>query len=194
MRILFLVALVALLPLGGCASAPDHIGNSCAIFAQRDGLFSSWRGAAERAERRYGVPVPVLMATMYVESGFDPRARPPRTKLFGFIPWKRTSSAYGFAQALDGTWDRYRRETGNWSARRNSFADAIDFIGWYHYTSHVANGIPLNDPYSLYLAYYSGQSGYAKGSWRSNSHVKKAASRFANIANTYAQQLRSCPG
>ena len=31
----------------------------------------------------------------------------------GFIPWRRPSSAYGYPQAKDDTWDWYIRKTGN---------------------------------------------------------------------------------
>lgn len=192
MRILFLVA--ALLFVGGCASKPpSQIGNACAIFDQRGGLFNNWYKAAKSAERQYGVPAPILMATIYTESSFRAKARPPRKRGFlGIFPGERPSTAYGYAQALDGTWDRYRRETGRGGARRTDFADAIDFVGWYHQTSHRQNGIALNDAYNLYLAYYSGHAGYARGNWRGNAGVQKAAGRAANMANQYAGQMRSC--
>lgn len=186
------VFIVALALLAGCATAPHQTRNVCAIFDQRDGWFNNWQRAAERAEREYGVPVPVLMATIYAESGFSPYARPPRTKLLGFIPWSRPSSAYGYSQALDGTWDKYQRETGHWSARRTNFADAIDFIGWYHQQSHLQLGIPLNDAYSLYLAYYVGPKGYVQGSWRGNAGLQATAKRVAGMASLYANQLQQC--
>ena len=75
------------------------------------------------------MPVHVLMATIRIESGFEQRARPPRRKLLGFIPWTRASTAYGYSQALDGTWDEYRATTGNRGARRTNFSDAVDFVG-----------------------------------------------------------------
>src|SRR5690606_32994678 len=150
------VLVVVLLLLAGCASVPRQTQNVCAIFEQRDGLFNNWRRAAHKVEREYGVPVPVLMATIYTESGFRHNARPPRTWLLGFIPWKRASTAYGFSQALDGTWARYKQETGRWTASRTDFGDAIRFIGWYHHQSHTRNGIALNDTYRLYIAYYHG--------------------------------------
>jgi hypothetical protein len=191
MRIL---AICLLLSLAACAAPPSQTRNACAIFEQRDGLFNNWRRAAEATEREYGVPVPVLMATIYVESSFRGRAKPPRTKLFGFIPWKRQSSAFGYSQALDGTWDRYKRETGRFAASRTSFSDAIQFIGWYHYQSHLQNGIELNDPYNLYLAYYVGHTGYSKGSWRGNSTAQRTAAKMSSITSTYAAQLQQCPG
>lgn len=189
MRVLFLVALVI---LGGCATAPRQTTNVCAVFDQRDGWINNWQAAASRASREFGVPVHILMATIYTESGFRPYAKPPRTKLLGFIPWKRQSSAYGYSQALDGTWAQYKRETGRWTASRSNFSDAVHFIGWYHHQSHRKNGISRNDPYHLYLAYYAGHAGYARGSWRNNSTALKGARRAQTMANRYAAQLRSC--
>lgn len=187
------VFFATLLLLSGCASVPHHTTNACAIFNQHDGFFNNWRSETKKAERHYGVPAPILLATIYVESGFRSNARPPRTKLFGFIPWKRPSSAYGYSQALDGTWSRYKAETGHFLARRNNFGDAVDFAGWFHQKSHLANNIPLNDPYHLYLAYHSGQSGYARGSYRGNSAALYGAKRFTKMAYRYAAQLRRCP-
>ncbi|CAN7560549.1 transglycosylase SLT domain-containing protein [Rhizobium sp. LjRoot98] len=189
MRIAFIVALLL---LAGCASAPRDTRNACAIFEQRDGWFNNWQRAANHAERQYGVPVHILMATIYTESGFRPNARPPRTKLFGFIPWKRQSTAYGFSQALNGTWSEYKQSTGNLLARRTKFSDAIHFVAWYHNKNSRKNGIARNDAYNLYLAYYLGDAGYRKGGWRGNTQLQKAAQRSANIANAYAKQLRSC--
>ena len=185
-------ALVLLLALAGCASTPQNINNVCAVFDQRDGWFNNWYSAAQRTERKYGVPVHILMATIRVESGFRANARPPRSKLLGFIPWKRPSSAYGYSQALDGTWAEYKLESGNWTASRRNFADAVDFVGWYHSRSNRQNGIPLNDAYNLYLAYYAGHGGYARGVWKNNAHMKSAARKAADIANSYAGQINGC--
>lgn len=189
MRIAFIVALLL---LAGCATVPRETRNACAIFEQRDGLFNNWQRAANHAERQYGVPVPILMATIYTESGFRSNARPPRRKLLGFIPWKRISTAYGYSQALDGTWAEYKRATGSWTASRTNFSDAVHFVAWYHNKNSRKNGISRNDAYSLYLAYYLGDAGYARGGWRGNSKLQGAARRSAGIAANYAQQLRGC--
>jgi hypothetical protein len=185
--VLLLMALCA-----SCATPPRHINDVCAVFDQRDGWFNDWRAAATRAEKRYGVPVPVLMATLRKESGFKAHARPPRTKLFGFIPWTRPSSAYGFSQALNGTWDQYKRESGNFAARRSSFADAADFVGWYHAKSAANLGIARNDTYNLYLAYYLGWTAYSRGDWKSQPGVQSYARATAEMANRYAGQLQGC--
>ncbi|MCF3641836.1 transglycosylase SLT domain-containing protein [Rhizobium sp. TRM95111] len=184
------VLIVLLLLLAGCGSVPRDTRNACAVFEQRDGLFDNWRRAAYRAEREYGVPVPVLMATVYAESGFRHNARPPRRKLLGFIPWKRASSALGYSQALDGTWSRYKRITGRWTASRTDFGDAIRFIAWYHHQSHLKNGIARNDTYRLYIAYHEGHAGYARGRW--SAPAKQGAARASKIAAQYSRQLRDC--
>ncbi|MFK0273704.1 hypothetical protein ACIQUG_08520 [Ensifer sp. NPDC090286] len=184
------VFVVVLLLLAGCGTVPRDTRNACAVFEQRDGLFNNWRREAYSAQREYGVPVPILMATIYTESGFRHNARPPRTKLFGFIPWTRASTAYGYSQALDGTWARYQSETGRWAARRSDFGDAIRFIAWYHRESAQQNGIALNDAYRLYIAYYHGHAGYARGNWSDT--AKTGAKRAAGMASAYSRQLRGC--
>lgn len=176
--------------LAGCASTPTRINNVCAVFAQKDGWIGNWRSAAERTERKYGVPVAILMATVRTESGFKANARPPRTTLFGIIPWKRQSSAYGYSQALDGTWTEYQVKTGNFSARRTSFGDAIDFVGWYHAQSSDRLGIERTDAYRLYLAYYSGWSAYQRG--QIGGGVQQTAQKTAQMAASYDSQLAGC--
>ncbi len=186
------VAVFLLLALSGCATAPENINNICAVFDQRVGWFNDWQAGATRAERKYGVPVPVLMATLRKESGFQSNAKPPRTKLLGFIPWKRPSTAYGYSQALDGTWAQYQRESGNSGARRTSFSDAVDFVGWYHSKSADTLGIAKNDTYNLYLAYYLGWGGYKRGDWRNDAGLRKYARSTDAMARDYAQQMRDC--
>ncbi|QLF71157.1 hypothetical protein FE840_017235 [Peteryoungia desertarenae] len=193
MRTALVSALGAMLLLSACAKPPTQQRNACAIFEQRDGLLNNWRREAIKAEREYGIPVPILMATIYTESNFRHNARPPREKIFGFIPGKRQSTAYGYSQALDGTWERYQRETGRWSARRTDFGDAVRFIGWYHRQSADKTGISLSDPYNLYLAYHSGHAGFLRGAYKSRPEALRGAKRFTDITYTYAKQLQQCP-
>jgi hypothetical protein len=185
-----ILPIASLLALPACASAPSQINDICAVFAQQDGWFNDWHSAAQRTERKYGVPVPVLMATVRKESGFKANAKPPRTKLFGVIPWKRKSSAYGYSQALDGTWTQYQREAGGFAARRNNFADAVDFVGWYHAKTADTYGVARNDTYRLYLAYYLGWSGFKRGNWSGG--VQNDARDTDEMARKYAAQLQQC--
>ena len=188
------VTVASLLALSACASTPSQINNVCAVFDQQDGWFNNWHAAAKRSEQKYGVPVPVLMATVRKESGFKHNAKPPRSKLLGFIPWTRVSSAYGYSQALDGTWSQYRRETGNFAARRTDFSDAVDFVGWYHAKTADTYGVARDDTFNLYLAYYSGWSGYKRGDWRNNAAIQRYARDTDTMARNYTAQLRRCDG
>lgn len=181
------------LVLAGCGSTPPkQINDICAVFSQRSGLFTSWYADAKRAEAAHGIPVHVLMATMRVESGFDGDARPPRGKILGVIPGKRPSSAYGYSQALDGTWEQYQRETGRGMARRTDFGASVDFIGWYHVKTVQKFGVRRDDAYSLYLAYHSGWTGYQRGVWRERPVAQRGAAKAADMASRYQAQLTMC--
>ena len=185
---LAIVGLVASCGGGGNYKAPRNLESACAIAAERP----AYMRAMKATERRWGVPVHVQMATIHQESKFIGDARTPHQYALGVIPIGRQSSAFGYSQALDGTWDEYRRASGNRLASRTNFADAVDFVGWYHRRSHEQNGIALNDAYNLYLSYYAGHAGFRRGVWRSNPGMQAAARRAANMANSYAQQLRGC--
>ncbi|MCB2130933.1 MAG: lytic transglycosylase, partial [Rhodobacteraceae bacterium] len=71
-----------------------------------------------KTESRWGVPVAVQMATIYQESKFIGNAKTPRKFALGVIPMGRQSSAFGYSQAIDGTWDDYRAATGRRGASR----------------------------------------------------------------------------
>lgn len=189
--VLSIAAFIFLFALGGCASTPVQTDNACAVLIQKNGFFYNWRNAAKRAEREYGIPMPIILATIYTESGFRQRAKPPRTKLLGFIPWKRQSSAYGYSQALNGTWEHYRYVTGRHGASRANFADTALFIAWFHRESVRKNSVRANDAYALYLNYYLGHTAYARGS-RGNATAVAGARRTLNMARLYDRQLRNC--
>ena len=175
--------------LAGCASTPPaNPHDLCAIFNEKP----HWFRAAKKAERRWGVASSVMMAVMYKESSYIADAKPPRTKLFGVIPWKRESDAVGFAQATDAAWKDYLRATGNRFAGREKFNDAVDFVGWYLNNAHRRAGIALTDARSLYLSYYSGIGGYTRGTWKNNEWLKGAADKVAARSSRYASQMRNC--
>lgn len=182
-------AVMVLLFVKGCASQPPaRQDNLCSIFQEHP----KWFKAAAKSERRWGVPIAVQMAFVQRESSFDSRARPPRKKLLGVVPWKRPSSAYGYAQATNGTWDAYKRATRSVLADRNKFSDAVDFIGWYNTVSHKKLGIAKSNAEQLYLAYHEGQGGYARGSYRKKPKVQSYARTVAARAAQYQTQLSGC--
>ncbi|MEM1419657.1 MAG: lytic transglycosylase [Pseudomonadota bacterium] len=175
--------------LGSCATGrpPTDINSVCEIFDDRP----SWRRAAVASEARWGAPVPVTMAIIWHESKFVSDARPPRTFFLG-IPTGRRSSAFGYSQALDGTWDDYRRATRRFGADRDDFDDAIDFVGWYMRRTQRINGVSMTDARSQYLAYHEGHGGYRRGSWRSKGWLQNVASGVSRQAQRYAAQWRRC--
>lgn len=172
----------------GNYSAPKNLDNACSIIDQRP----HYLGAMKRSERRWGVPVAVQMATIYQESKFIGNARTPVKYTLGVIPMGRQSSAYGYSQALDGTWDDYRREEGGWGARRDDIRDATDFMGWYFKKSQEDLGIPMSDARNQYLAYHEGRTGYLRGSHRHKGWLLRISDEVADRALLYDLQLRSC--
>lgn len=181
--------LVVVVLLSGCVTAPPRsTGNVCAIFQEKNGWFDD----ANDASRRWGAPIDVQMAILYQESRFVGDARPPRKRLLWFIPWTHISSAYGYTQALDATWDWYKRDTGNRWADRDDFTDATDFVGWYVTQSNKRAGIAKTDAYRQYLAYHEGQAGYRRGTFRNKPWLMRTARRVDNRAGRYARQLRGC--
>lgn len=179
----------AALLLAACATSPPRNPlNLCAVFQEK----SSWREPARDAEGQWGIPVSVLMATMYHESSYRHDARPRKRYLLGLIPWGRISSAYGYAQALDGTWDDYVTRQNRWFASRENFDDAIDFIGWYHYGSRQELGISAYDMRNLYLAYHEGRAGFARNNYLRKPWLMAYADRVKGTELSYRQQLQSC--
>jgi hypothetical protein len=120
------------------------------------------------------------------------KAKPPRQKLLWFIPWFRPSSAYGYAQALDETWEWYIKKTGNWGADRYDFGDVSDFIGWYGDISYQKLGISKWDAYNQYLAYHEGHGGFKRKTYLKKPWLIKVARKVEANADRYSKQLSGC--
>ena len=185
---LAIVGLVASCGGGGNYKAPRNLENACAIVAERP----AYLRAMQATERRWGIPIHVQMATIYQESKFIGNARTPHQYALGVIPMGRQSSAYGYSQALDGTWDEYRKKTGNRRARRDDIRDATDFMGWYMDRASSRLGISKYDAASQYLAYHEGMGGYAKGSHLSKAWLMRVAADVGSRAERYQRQLVTC--
>ncbi|PTQ70200.1 lytic transglycosylase [Celeribacter persicus] len=173
---------------GGYNSAPRNLDNACSILDQRP----TYLRAMKKSERKWGIPVHVQMATFYQESKFDGDARTPFQFVLNVIPMGRQSSAFGYAQALDATWDEYREEQGRRGAKRTRIEDATDFMGWYMAESSEKLGISKYDARNQYLAYHEGRSGYARGSYNSKAWLVRVAGSVADRAEIYRQQLTAC--
>ncbi|AUH65216.1 transglycosylase SLT domain-containing protein [Paracoccus zhejiangensis] len=173
---------------GGNYKAPRNLDNACAIVAERPAYYR----AMKSTERKWGVPVAVQMAAIHQESKFIGDARTPHQYALGVIPIGRQSSAYGYSQALDGTWEEYLRETGKRRAQRDDIRDATDFMGWYMHNSTRILGISKQDATSQYLAYHEGRSGFARQSYLNKSWLVRVAGQVGQRANMYRAQLASC--
>jgi len=185
-RLFFVIGLVL---LTACtASQPRNTENICEIFREKD----DWYDASKETQKKWGVPIQIQMAIMHQESRFVADAQPPRPYVLGFIPWFRRSSAYGYPQAQDGTWDWYIKDTGVWGADRDDFDDASDFIGWYCTVSAKKLGISKWDTASQYLAYHEGHGGFKKKSYLKKPWLIKISQKVNRRASTFGKQLASC--
>ena len=82
----------------------------------------NWFRAMKRTEAKWGVPVSVQLATIARESSFEHDAQPTKRIGSGWFSPARCprSSAYGYAQAIDGTWEGYMQDTGRRRADRTT--------------------------------------------------------------------------
>ncbi len=166
----------------GCSSVPRNTVNACAIFDEK----YLWYKFAKSAEKKWGAPVELQMAIINHESGYDWLARPERTKLFKVIPWKRKSSSLGYSQAVEDTWETYKRSTGKKYVTRVLFKDSSDFIGWYIDQTYKKMKVPKNNYYRQYLYYYNG--------WTKKKRPESfgLAKKVSKTAKKYRSQIKRC--
>lgn len=186
-KITIITLLALVMVIAGCAITPPphNKENVGAIFNE----YPHWYKAAKKTENKWGVPVNVQMAIIYYESSFRADARPPRHYLLGFIPGKHISSAYGYAQALDGTWEDYLVKESGFFRSRTKFESATDFIGWYSVQARNRLGIPQTDAYNLYLAYHEGLTGFERKSFLKKPWLMRYAKSVAIKSDLFQQQL-----
>ncbi|MCB1337927.1 MAG: transglycosylase SLT domain-containing protein [Maritimibacter sp.] len=191
LRTIFILASLAGL-LSACGSkdfrAPRNLDDACSIVRE----YPKYLAAMQETERDWQVPVPVQMAIIYQESKFIGNNRTPLKYVLGVIPMGRQSSAYGYAQALDGTWEEYQKERGGRIAKRDNIRHATDFMGWYMAQTEAETGIARGDVRNQYLAYHEGRAGYLRGTHNSKSWLLRISDEVAERAVMYDQQLRAC--
>lgn len=178
--------------LTGCSllapEPPSNQSNVCEIFREQP----EWYDDARASQKRWGTPIATQMAFIRQESSFRSHVRPPRPWLWGIIPWFRSSSAYGYAQAQNPVWGEYEEQAGSLFASRTHMDDATDFIGWYNRRSHKRLGVSLYNPEHLYLAYHEGPTGYERGRYHRKPRVQRVARRVAQRSARYSSQLARC--
>lgn len=160
----------------------------CAVFRERP----RWHDAARASAARWGVSEGALLAIVFQESSFRADARPPRRLWLGVLPGFRPSTAYGFGQVLDGTWQEYLDSEASVGARRNRMDDVLDFIGWYASVIERRAGVTRGSVRELYLAYHQGPAGYARGSHRGQAWLLRTADGVEARARRYEAQYAAC--
>ncbi len=180
--------LCAVLLLGCSTSPPKNINNSCEIFREK----SDWYDDAKDSFKRWGVPIHIQLAIIHQESRFKYDAQTEMEYFLWIIPIGRQSSAYGYAQVKDGTWDWYIKSTRNWGADRDDFDDAVDFIGWYGKKTYDTLKISKWDAKNQYLAYHEGHGGYKRKTFNKKPWLIKVANKVDKNARKYGAQLKKC--
>ena len=180
--------LVILFFLTACSTVPKYPQNACKIFGQN----YLWYKSIKKSSKTYDVPIYIILAFVNKESSFNRWAKPPRTKLFKIIPYKRPSSSFGYSQAVNKTWELYKNETNSPLALRSRFKDSVMFIGWYISKTNKINKIPKNDSYRQYLNYYLGWGSYAKKVYKTDKKAIIFAKSVEKQSKIYKSQLREC--
>ena len=187
--VLFVLLTYVWILISSCAhKVPSNPDNICTIFDDK----WRWHKHAKKSQKKWGTPIHVQMAILKQESGFRYDAKPGRRKLLGLIPWKRKSSAFGYAQVLNATWKEYIKATGNKGADRDSFKDAIDFVGWYTNGTQKMTKVSKWDAKNQYLAYHEGREGYLKKTYKNKEWLIKVADKVASQSKKFAKQIKSC--
>ena len=187
-RAALLFGLLILAACGGPGSAPKNLDDACSIVRQNP----TYLKAFKKTQGKWGIPVALQMAVIYQESKFRAKARTPFRYSMGVIPMGRQSSAYGYSQALDATWDEYRRKTRSLGAKRHNIGDATDFMGWYMNQSYEKVGISKTDTAAQYLAYHEGHTGYSKRTYRKKPWLVRISKELESRAFEYHTQLIAC--
>ena len=183
-----LILFIIFLFLASCSSFPKYPQNVCKIFGQN----YLWYKSAKKSSETYGAPIHIILAIVNKESGFKRWARPPRSKLFKIIPYKRPSSSLGYSQAVKKTWELYKTETNSPLALRTRFKDSVMFIGWYMRKTNKINKVSMDDVFSQYLNFYLGWGNYAKKTYKTDKNAIIYAKSVQKQSKIYKSQLREC--
>ena len=151
----------------------------CEILTQKP----DWAKSLKIAQDKYGLSPAYAMALIYQESRFKAEAK------------SKGSSAYGYAQAINGTWKHFQQDVKA-NAKRNNFNDSVQFIGWYTAQLAKSSNLKMTDNYNLYMAYMLGATGfkrYKSETFKNKAKIvedKKIASKVKDFASHYQTQFK----
>ena len=187
-KIIVLSVGILMVRSGGYSKQERESTNICELLDEK----VRWYQAVKKSEEKWGAPMHLQLAIIYQESHFASNAKPPRNKIFGIIPGARPTTSFGYTQAKKTTWDWYQLKTGNKSAKRDNFADAVDFVGWYVNQSLLRSKISKTNAYRQYLAYHEGHGGYNNKTYENKDWLIDIAKNVEKKSNTYKSQLSQC--
>ena len=78
----------------------------------------NWQNSLKKADKKYDISPAFTLAVIHQESKFHANAK------------NRHSSAFGYAQVLNGTWKVFQKDVEP-NAKRNNFNDSVEFVDWY---------------------------------------------------------------
>lgn len=210
----FVLMLPALLLVSGCSSATPKSSKSMDVeFLKRNGSAIStrstktsnienacsilrenpdWFRAAVRTDLVYGVPIHTQLAFVRHESQFVKDARPLNKNKKTMAHKKYASTAYGFSQALNGTWEQFKSEMKDNRLDRTNFGHSLEFIGWYNSKNIKSGLVRANNVSHLYLAYHEGPSGYKNKSYRKKPWLINYSKAVSETSEKYRKQLSAC--
>ena len=187
-RLLKLISILFIFAIACTSNQQINSANSCIIFDEK----KNWYKASKKSYDKWGTSIALQLAIINQESAFNQFAKPDRKKFLGIFPGSRPSTAFGYAQVTNPTWEWYKTKTGNNNASRANFFDVTDFIGWYTTQSENIVGISKNDFYNQYLAYHEGQGGWKKESYLEKLWLIEVAKTVERNAKMYNNQLTDC--
>ena len=187
-NLLKLISILFIFVFACTSNQQINTANSCIIFDEK----KNWYKSTKKSYDKWGTSIALQLAIINQESAFNQFAKPERKKFFGIFPGSRPSTAFGFAQVTNPTWEWYKKKTGNSNASRANFSDVTDFIGWYTTQSENIVGISKNDFYNQYLAYHEGQGGWKKESYLEKIWLIEVAKTVERNAKMYNNQLQEC--
>ena len=187
-NLLIAISIILIFVVACTSMKLTNTADSCILFNEK----KNWYKATKKSYDKWNAPIALQLAIINQESSFQQFAKPKRKKLFGIIPGSRPSSAFGYAQVIDPTWNWYKLKSGKNNASRANFIDVTDFIGWYSNQTTKILGIPQNDFFNQYLAYDEGHGGWKKKSFTTKKWLIDVAKNVESTGNKYNNQLKQC--
>jgi hypothetical protein len=185
MRLFFIFYLLSISACFSTQTKKIKANNICDVLSNH----TNWYHSLEDVEKKWNVRKDLILAFIHQESRFQSDARPHKDV---HIANNTLSNAYGFAQVKDETWDWYQTKTQHYNARRDVFADAIDFMGWYMNESTKRLRISKRDVVRQYLSYHEGQGGFEQRTFLKKPWLLKVAKKVQKKAKLYRSQLKRC--